>query len=218
MENLSNNIANKVASELNMDNDQKEVIAYGAFALLQTFLFIFLISIFGYLFHVAIEALIIQFVVSILRKYSGGAHASTPSNCTTIGVTTCLVQAIAISYIVKMWTNFPISLILGLIIFLWCYYIIYRLAPVDNPAKPIAKEEKKKRMKKYSFVILNSYLVIYFIFMLLHFYFEKNAFLIYALCINVGIAWQVFTLTSTGHLFMGKMDAFLNYIFNIRRK
>ncbi|NFD79111.1 accessory regulator AgrB, partial [Clostridium botulinum] len=35
-ETISNNIAKKIASELNLDNDKKEVIAYGTFAIFQT--------------------------------------------------------------------------------------------------------------------------------------------------------------------------------------
>ena len=43
MEKLTNNIAKTVSAELNLDNDSKEVIAYGLFAILHTILCIFLI-------------------------------------------------------------------------------------------------------------------------------------------------------------------------------
>ena len=80
MEKLSNNIANKVALELSLDDDNREVIAYGTFALIQMLFSIILVFLFGLLFHVAFEALIISFTGSILRKYSGGVHASSPWN------------------------------------------------------------------------------------------------------------------------------------------
>lgn len=214
MENLSNSIANKVATELNLDSDKKEVIAYGTFALLQTVTSILLVSVFGYLFHVTIEALIVMFTASILRKYSGGAHASSPGNCTIIGVIICIGQAIIISSI----GNFNIALILGLIVFAWAYYMVYKLVPVDNPAKPIKKEEKRKRMKKGSFIILSIYFIGNLLLMMLFLSTKKVTFLIYALCIIGGIVWQVFTLTQVGHLILAKIDIFFKYLLNIRRR
>lgn len=218
MENLSNSIANKVASELNIDNDKKEVIAYGAFALIQTFLSIFLVGIFGFIFHVAIEALIVLFTASILRKYSGGAHASSPGNCTSIGVIICIGQALLISFIVNNWINFKIALMIELMIFIWSYYMVYKLVPVDNPSKRIKSEEKRKRMKKGSFIILSIYFIIVIFIMILYFNIKKVTLPVYALCIIGGIMWQIFTLTKSGHLILAKIDIFLKYLLNIGRK
>jgi accessory gene regulator B len=92
------------------------------------------------------------------------------------------------------------------------------LAPVDNPSKPINKEEKKKRMKKGSFIILSVYLIIVISTILLYVNFEKATFLIYALCLSGGIAWQVFTLTKSGHLALNKIDAFINYIIKLKKE
>lgn len=218
MENLSNNIANKVASELNIDNDKKEVIAYGTFALIQTFISIFLVSIFGFIFKVAFEALIILFTASILRKYSGGAHASSPGSCTSIGVIICTGQALLISFIVKNWINFKIALIVELIVFIWSYYMVYKLVPVDNPSKRIKSEEKRKRMKKGSFITLSIYFLIVIFAMILYFNIKRTALLVYSLCIIGGVVWQVFTLTRSGHLTLAKIDIYLKYLLNIGRK
>ena len=102
MEKLSNNIANKVASELTLDENNREVIAYGTFALIQMLLSITLVFLFGLLFHVAFEALIISFTGSILRKYSGGVHASSPGICTFIGTIVCVGQAVLISLLIEL--------------------------------------------------------------------------------------------------------------------
>jgi accessory gene regulator B len=47
MERLANKISGKVAYELGLDNNRKEIIAYGTFALLQTIISIGLVIIFG---------------------------------------------------------------------------------------------------------------------------------------------------------------------------
>jgi len=212
MENLSNSIANKIASELNMDNDKKEVIAYGTFALLQTFLSIFLVLVVGHLFHVSVEAIIILFTASILRKYSGGVHASSPGRCTFIGVIICVGQAVLISNLANSFIDFNIAIIIMLVTFIWAYFMIYMLAPVDSSSKPIKKKEKRQKMKKGSLIILSVYFAITISTTILYVNFEKAIFLIYALCVSGGIVWQVFTLTKIGHLSLRKIDAFLNYI------
>ena len=211
MEKLANNIANKVASELSLDEDNKEVIAYGAFALMQMVLSIILVFLFGLLFHVAFEALIISFTAAILRKYSGGVHASSPWICNFIGIITCVGQALLISFLISQGVNLKLIIVLGVVIFIWSYYIIYKLAPVDSIAKPIVKEEKRKRMKKGSIILLSVYLIITVIFILLYLSSGEVKFLSYILCIYSGILWQVFTLTTPGHLLIGKVDSFLNH-------
>jgi len=213
MEKLSNNIANKVALSLSLDNDNREVIAYGTFALVQMFFSIMFVFIFGLLFHVAFEALIISFTAAILRKYSGGVHASLPWICTFIGTIVCVGQAILISLLINPVVNLKLIIILGVVIFIWSYCIIYKLAPVDSIAKPIVKVEKRKRMKKGSIILLSVYLIITVIFILLYISSSERKLLFYALCLYSGILWQVFTLTTLGHLLVGKVDTFLNHIY-----
>jgi accessory gene regulator B len=210
MEKLSNNIANKVALELSLDKDNREVVAYGAFALMQMLLSITLVFLFGLLFHVAFEALIISFTASILRKYSGGVHASSPGTCTFIGIIVCVGQAVLISLLISSVINLKLIIILGVVIFIWSYYIIYKLAPVDSASKPIVKEEKRKRMKKGSIILLSAYLIITVFLILFYITGVEGKLLFYVLCLYSGILWQVFTLTAPGHLLIGKVDTFLN--------
>ena len=216
MEKLSNSIANKVSSELSLDEDNRQVIAYGSFALMQMFLSIILVFLFGLLFHVAFEALIISFTGSILRKYSGGVHASSPAVCNFVGIIVCVGQAVLISLLESPVVNFKLVIILGVVIFIWSYYIIYKLAPVDSIAKPIVKEEKRKRMKKGSIILLSVYLIITVFFILFYINSGERNFFTYVLCIYSGILWQAFTLTDLGHLLIGKVDLFLNHKINKR--
>lgn len=218
MEKISDRIADKIALELKYDNNKKEIIAYGTFALLHTFISVFLTIVFGYLFGVVIEAIIISFTVSILRKYSGGVHASSSSNCTIIGLIICIGQASIISLIADLKIEFNIVLISLLMTFVWTCYIIYKLAPVDSPAKPIKREEKRKRMKKRSLITLIIYFIIVVFIMILYLKFKKRKFLTYTLCIGGGVLWQSFTLTKEGHLVLSKMDSFFNYIIKKVRK
>ncbi len=218
VENLTKIMAEKISSELKLDNDRKEVIAYGFFALLNTLSSIALVAIFGLIFGVLIEALIISFTGAILRKYSGGAHASSPWACTLIGTIITIGEALLISFIISPLINLKLIIFLGVIVFICSYYIIIKLAPVDSAAKPIRTQKKKDRMKKGSILILDVYVIVVILNFILYLFTQENRFLVFTLCIYGGTLWQVFTLTRGGHLTVYKIDAFLDQILIFKRR
>lgn len=203
IEDICEKISNNIAQELNLDDDKKSVVNYGMFTFIQMIICIVLVIIFGIIFNVVIEALIVSFTISILRKSSGGVHASTPGRCAIIGTIIGVGAGLISRYI-----NASLSLVIlsGLIVFIWSYYTVYKLAPVDSKEKPIRSIEKKARLKKSSIVILSVYLIIVII-EILYFYFMKgSSSLVYSLCIYMGLLWQVFSLTKYGHSVMKKID------------
>lgn len=212
-----NNIATKIAKELDLDNNNKEVIAYGMFALTHITLSIVLIMIFGALFNVFKEALIISFTANILRKYSGGAHAKSPRNCAIIGTFVAVGQALVIVFLVKYIFNIFIIAFLGCIIFALSYCLIYKLAPVDSIAKPVKTVTKKNKMRKGSIFILGGYIVIILFNLYLYIHTKKFDFLVDSLCIYGGTMWQCFTLTKEGDDIINKIDSFLNKILMFKR-
>jgi accessory gene regulator B len=218
IEKLTNNIAENISSELKLDNDRKEIIAYGAFALLHMVLSIVLVIIFGWMFGVSIEALIVSFSGSILRKYSGGVHSNSPGICAATGTILAVGQALLISYMIAPLANLNLIILLGLLTFAWAYYVIYKLAPVDSAAKPIKTLKKRERMKKGSMLILDAYLVIVILNIVLYSLIKEETFLVFSLCIYGGTVWQAFTLTRGGHLAFSKIDAFINQISTFIRR
>src|SRR5659263_735788 len=94
MEKLARKLASNIAIALNYGNEREQVIAYGLIAMIQIFVTVFLVLIIGIFTGVPIEALIICFSVSILRKYSGGAHAGSIEICISISVIYCVVFAL----------------------------------------------------------------------------------------------------------------------------
>lgn len=218
IENLTNLIANKISLELKFDNDQKEVVAYGLFALFHTTLSIALVIIFGFIFGVWFEALAISLAGSILRKYSGGVHTSSPGTCAMVGTIIAVGEAIIISFMLASLINLKLVILIGILSFAWCYYIILKLAPVDSASKPIKTEKKKKRMKKGSILILDAYLVTVILNVLLFLYTHRNIFLVSSMCIYGGTVWQAFTLTRGGHLTIWKIDTFITQILALLRR
>lgn len=203
IEDICGEFSNNIAKELNLDDDKRSVINYGLFAFIQIAICIILVVIFGFIFNVVTEALIVSFSISILRKSSGGAHATSPGRCAIIGTVASVGMGLISKYIN---IGFSLYIIGGSIAFIWSYYIVFKLAPVDSSAKPIKSIEKKARLRKSSMMILSVYLIIV-ITGIIYFYFMRNSrILVYSLCLYMGMLWQVFSLTKCGHLVIGRLD------------
>lgn len=204
IEYICNRISDKISNELNLDKNKTAVVNYGIFAFIHTILSIGFVVIFGIVFNVLVEALIILFTISCLRKSSGGAHASSPGICAFVGT----ILSVGMGLVIK---NANITLmsvaILGCVIFVWSYHTVYRLAPVDSIAKPIKKIEKRNRLKKSSILILNVYLAIVVANISCYYATENTNLLVYSGCIYIGLLWQIFSLTKSGHIVLGKLDA-----------
>ena len=210
IENISKLIAEKVSSELNYDNERKEIIQYGTYALIQTLISIISVFIIGLLFNIALEALIFLFTASILRKYSGGAHSESSNVCTLLGIiiSICIGFLVKSSFFTKM--NFEIIVFIGIVIFVFGYFIVFKFAPVDTKNKPIKTEKKKKRMKKGSLKILTIYLFIEILSIILYYNLGWSLVKSVMLSIILGVAWQCITLTYIGNILLKTIDSFTN--------
>ncbi len=207
IENICKKISIDIGAELKLNDENVAVINYGLFAVIQILISIILAFLLGAIFNVVVESLIILCSISILRQSSGGVHASSPSICTAVGTILSVGMAIVITNI-----NIDIKSVIcvGSIIFAWSYYIIFKLAPVDSAAKPIKTEAKRKRLKRSSISILSVYFVIVIGNIIVYYVTKKVDLLMYSGCIYIGLLWQVFSLTKSGHVVLGKLDAFLN--------
>lgn len=218
MERAISRFANEIAKELNLDENSRDVIAYGIFAIINTFVSILLVIIFGKIFNVLVEALLICIIGSAFRKYSGGAHMTSPINCAILGTIICVTQAKIFLHVIMPVTTVNTLISLGLVVFIISYYLTFKMAPVDSPSKPIRKKEIKIRMKKRSILVLSAYLIISGAFIIAYTFIADKRLFAYLLCIYGGITWQTFTLTRVGHSTIIKIDTFLNQILSFRRR
>lgn len=202
-------ISRFISEELNLDDEKEAVINYGIFALIQMCLSISLVIIFGAIFNVMIEALIVSFTSALLRKSSGGVHSESPGICNFIGTVVSILIGLMCKYIK---VNLYIVFLFIICSYLISYYIISKLAPVDSKNKPIRTENKRNRLRKNSLIIVNTYLLMIILNIFLYFKCYNYKFIVYSLCIAVGLLWQSFTLTYKGHLVLSKVDRIFNFI------
>lgn len=197
----------QMEKELDLDANQKAVIQYGLFAMIHTTLAIVLSVILGILFGVLIPTLIICIVVIVLRKYSGGAHASNPEECMFIGILVAVGGSVVLVQVDWQISNI---LIIGITTFIWAFYKVHQLAPVDSKAKPIKTKERRLMLKKKSYLVLSIYVIIVLGMLIGYLQTHNQKYLVYIASIYVGAIWQIFTLTTIGHLFIQKIDILFN--------
>lgn len=201
VEKLCKRLSSFISKELDLEKDKEAVVNYGIFSLIQIFISIGLVIVFGLIFGVLIEALIASFTGSLLRKSSGGVHADSPGKCTAIGTVMCVGIGLISK---KIDISISLMILIEICIFIWSYIIIFKYAPIDSLAKPIKKEEKRMKLKKASIVILTIYLIIITLNTILFHLSGEEKYIVYSLCICFSIIWQVFSLTKSAHYLFGK--------------
>ncbi|MPM08337.1 Accessory gene regulator protein B [bioreactor metagenome] len=204
MEKLARKIANNIARSLGYDEEKEAVVAYGLIAGIQIIETFFWVLLAGILIGAPVEAMIVCLSVGFLRQYSGGAHAGTAELCIGVGVVYSTASAF-LSRRLLLAVYSPVFMLAAIVVLYLISIIVVRMhAPVDSPNKPIRTEEKRKRMKKFSLIILCAYFALSLI--LFVFGFELRAFNSYGISLLFGVAWQVFTLTSSGASLLHGVD------------
>lgn len=211
MEKLAKKLANNISVSLGYDDEKEKVIAYGLTGIIQIIVTVLLVFVIGIIVGTPMEALIICFSISILRKYSGGAHVSTIGLCTTLGVTYCVAFSLISKYLLLPVLNTYFMIALIAVVYALSFFTIYKRAPVDSPNKRIKTEKKKKRMRKGSYIILSAYFVLSVVFLLAGL--KNRNIHSFGISLLFGIAWQIITLTKCGSYFLSKIDFATNTIF-----
>ncbi len=210
METLARKWAHKIAFELKYDDEKEQVVAYGMIALVQIVITTFMVAVLGFLFKVPLQALLLCWAVSLLRKYSGGAHLQTMEACTLMSIILSLLLALLATHLLAVLVSAPLFLAAIIIVYGLAFAICLKKVPVDNPNKPIRTAAKRKRMKKYTMLVLFAYFIISIILFVVKDYLAIFSALNFSLLLAV--LWQVITLTNFGKYTFSQIDK-LNRVF-----
>lgn len=195
---------------LDFDDDTEEVVIYGATNIIQiTISFLLAIAI-GFLFGVLYESVLFTFIVSMLKKYSGGAHASSPGRCLFIGSAISVGFSLLISKILCKQNIWSITFlaIVGIVISI---YIIIKKAPVDSEKKPITGDKMRQRLKRNSIVTILIFSIVMVIALFIFKVSSNIAYIKIFECIGIGVLWQSITLTNPTIKFLHRVDSLLPF-------
>lgn len=210
IEALASRIADGLASQLNLDQEKRSVIAYGLIGILQVTSLFLIITIIGLVTGTLYESLIIFLSVGYIRKSTGGAHSRTMWGCNTVSVGSIALLAIVSRYLFGIPAHIYINIGVTMAVFLTGFIIFHKRVPVDSPNKPIVSAEKISRLRRESFSKL-------FLFLLLTgaaIVFAERYERLYSIASSIRLAmvWQAITLTERGAALLAKVDASVNGI------
>ena len=122
-----------------IENENREIYAYGFVALFSTVINIIILITIGLITGLLFETIIFMLMFGVLRVYCGGYHAQSNVSCILIFV---MFYGLSMAVVKFLPADFhgTFSLILGITSFL----IIFLLAPIEHKNKPFIGDEYRK--------------------------------------------------------------------------
>lgn len=117
--------------------DYYEVYVYGTELVLSFIFTTTIVLILGMIIGELIGSLIFLLVFILLRRFTGGYHASTHLKCKLVTISVFLISIGASVLIHASWWMYLLLFVVG-------NTVIWFLAPIENPNKPLNEREKKK--------------------------------------------------------------------------
>ncbi|MGL5347317.1 MAG: accessory gene regulator ArgB-like protein [Peptostreptococcaceae bacterium] len=214
IEKISKSLSSKLGERLNKSNEEIAVLNYGLFIIMHTTISIIATIIIGILTKTTLEIVIIAFTGALFKRYSGGIHASTPSNCTIIGVLLALILSILCKYIVDI-SNLKEVILLVTILSILSYIILYKKCPVPSKNKPFKSEKLRIKIRKRAFGLINICLVTVAVMILI--YAKTDILVIKTVIVSMvlGMSLQMFAIVNMGTEVIKMLDKILSIKLNL---
>ena len=160
-----------------------------------------------------IEISLITITSALFKRYTGGVHASTPEICLIIGIILSLILSMVCRFI-SINTDINNIALIGIIIIVFSYYMIYYKCPVPSRNKPLNNEKTRNKLKKKAFTLLKIYtillIILYIIFYILKLSIVKSIIVSFML----GLFLQIVVLTNIGTKFINLLDKVFVFFIN----
>lgn len=201
--NLTRPAAAYLKEKLNLTPEEEEIALYGLQVIIYPLISLLSISLVGWLLGCLYTTLAATLTAAFLRLWSGGAHSRSPLTCTLLGavVSPALGKTSLILTPHLSPFNLFIIVILGSLLSLT---FVWRLAPVDSPAKPLLSPEYRQRMRRLSITS------VFFIAAVQIALLAAAGAPAVVLALSLGLWWQTFTLTRAGHRFATLIDEIIS--------
>ncbi len=147
MEKLVNKILENADQLYDFDESQKEIVQYGIQGLLEIGSNILLSALILYQMHMIPEGIVFFLVFIPVRMFSGGYHMDTYIGC-------LLFSVITLVGILKIADFLPFNQVVLFVGVVLMAAIIWKLAPVIHPNRPVSQRECQKISKKLKVSLL----------------------------------------------------------------
>ncbi len=150
--NIYQRLALIMSQENDLAHDKAPELAYAMEILFINGLNLLLTMLIGYLLGVLQGTIACVLVAIAYRHIAGGAHAKSPWVCAVATMIVFPALAYAGTYIaagphIYSWITEAAAVIVG-------FYAVHKYAPVDTPKAPIVSPDRRKRLKRYSYLVI----------------------------------------------------------------
>jgi len=202
--NVPQKLAGLLANNLDLDDDQAEVAYYGIELVWSLILNFFLITFLAVLTGTLLQAVIGGLTGAVLRLFAGGAHSNSPWRCALVGaVVLSAFGRLAIYLATVAAAILPYFMCLSTLAVL---VVVWFLAPVDSPAKPITNLRKRRNLRALALGCVATMGIVEAILAYGHEQLASSLAFVMGMC----LLWQGFSLTRLGHRVLGKLDGVLS--------
>ncbi len=202
MPDLPRYIAGYLRKKLELTTEQEELALYSLEVFIYTGSAFLGVGLAGWLLGCLPATLIVALTIFVLRCFSGGAHSESPLGCIILSV---LLIPLTAKFVVLSAPFFSLPFLLILIFFgfLLSLFLVWRLAPVDTPAKPVFSESRRRQLRILSLAMVG---FVFFIQSGLSYFYPSPVAVMAIPALAAGLFWQVFSLTGPGQRFFAVLD------------
>jgi accessory gene regulator B len=204
IEEISRIIAFKISSRISLKNEEREIVEYGLKVFLSEVFSLSILFIVLFVTGLIKTGMSILIAAGVLRKFSGGAHCSSPMRCTILGVMTVPLFAFSVERLLILGENKLLAAAVCLNVL--SLFNCLKYAPADSPQKPI-NEVSKKRLKRGVLLLISITSSV-----LIAGYFSFYIDISFISAVSVGFFYQSITLTPAGYRFTAAMDRLMQKI------
>lgn len=205
IEEISRIIAFKISSRISLKSEEREIVEYGLKVFLSEVFSLSILFIVLFVTGLIKTGMSILIAAGVLRKFSGGAHCSSPMRCTILGVMTVPLFAFSVERLLIFGENKLLAAAVCLNVL--SLFNCLKYAPADSPQKPI-NEVSKKRLKRGALLLISITSSVFLIAGYFSFYIDIS----FISAVSVGFFYQSITLTPVGYRFTVAMDRLMQKI------
>lgn len=211
VEQISLNLAKRLGNKLDKNEEEIAVLNYGLFFLIHTSIAILLTLLVGIVLGIFTEIMIISISASLLKRYSGGVHSSSPNRCVMSGLILSVIASFISKYIA---INFDyINMVLfEVIIMIVSAVIFYKKCPVPSKNKPLKKESTRIKLRKKAFQMMFLYTIIIIVLCTVYIFKQIYWMKLASFSIIMGIVIQTIAITKSGDLLINFFEKIFDFV------
>ena len=211
VEQISLNLAKRLGNKLDKNEEEIAVLNYGLFFLIHTSIAILLTLLVGIVLGIFTEIMIISISASLLKRYSGGVHSSSPNRCVMSGLILSVIASFISKYIA---INFDyINMVLfEVIILIGSAVIFYKKCPVPSKNKPLKKESTRIKLRKKAFQMMFLYTIIIIVLCIVYSFKQIYWMKLASFSIIMGIVIQTIAITKLGDLLINFFEKIFDFV------